>query len=52
MLIQNLFADDSGQDLVEYGLIALILGLLAIAALALFVPELKTALGNAAKALH
>jgi pilus assembly protein Flp/PilA len=42
-LAQNLIADESGQDLIEYALVAALIGLGAVASM----HSLSTAIGNA-----
>jgi pilus assembly protein Flp/PilA len=51
-ILQGLLSDDSGQDLIEYALVAALLGLGSVAALTNLSNTLKNALGGVGNALN
>jgi pilus assembly protein Flp/PilA len=51
-ILQGLLTDDSGQDLIEYALVAALLGLGSVAALTNLSNTLKNALGGVSNALN
>jgi pilus assembly protein Flp/PilA len=51
-LFRKLLADESGQDLIEYALVAALIGLGSVAALTNLSNTLKNALGGVGNALN
>ena len=50
-LLNNLVADESGQDLIEYALVAALVGLGAIASMKTLANSINTAFGNVGNSL-
>ncbi|MBB6142641.1 pilus assembly protein Flp/PilA [Silvibacterium bohemicum] len=50
-LFHNLIADESGQDMIEYALVAALVGLAAVAALTALATAIKTLFGTITTAL-
>ena len=50
-LLNNLVADESGQDLIEYALVAALVGLGAVASIKTLANSINTAFGNVGTSL-